>query len=330
MLLNQESTNMLLGSKQNIGLVGAGYWGKNLVRVFNELGVLKLVCDTNDEILQKTKIDYPSIETTKDFNDLLQDKSLTGLVIATPAVTHYKLVVQALEASKNVFVEKPLALNVKEGEELVKLAESRGLILMVGHLLLYHPAIVKLKEMIKQGELGEIQYICSNRLNFGKIRTEENVLWSFAPHDISIIIDLLGMPKKVWAQGNAYLQKDIPDITLTFLEFEDNKAGHIFVSWLNPFKEQKLSVIGSKKMAVYDGVTNELTLFKHKVENSDNGYPQAIKADGEVIDFPDQEPLIQEAKHFLDCLQTKQTPKTSGQEALNVLKVLSLAQTSLE
>ena len=321
---------MLPNSKQNIGLVGAGYWGKNLVRVFNKLNVLSVVCDTDEEILEKTKVNYPNIETTQDFNNLLKDDSLTGLVIATPAATHYQLTKQALSANKNVFVEKPLALNIKQGKELVDLAKSRGLILMVGHLMLYHPAIVKLKELVEQGELGKIQYICSNRLNFGKIRTEENVLWSFAPHDISMLMYLIGMPKKVICQGKAYLQKGIQDIALVSLEFDNNKAGHIFVSWLNPFKEQKLSVIGKEKMAVYDGVTNELTVFEHKIEQSTNGEPKTIKADGQIIDFPDQEPLMQEAKHFLDCLQTKQTPKTSGAEALNVLKVLSLAQDSLE
>lgn len=313
-----------------IGLVGAGYWGKNLVRVFNQLGVLEKVCDTNSAILEKINQDYPSLKTTQSFQDLLNDKELQALVIATPASSHYQLTKQGLQTGKHIFVEKPSALDIEQGEELVKMAEEKGLLLMVGHLLLYHPAIVKLKGLIERGELGNINYVYSNRLNFGKLRSEESVLWSFAPHDISIIIDFLGKPEKVLAIGKVYLQKNIPDITFTFLEFKDNKAAHIFVSWLNPFKEQKISVVGTKKMAVYDGVENKLTLFPHKVEWDGNHIPQAIKAKGEEIHFSEKEPLMEEAKHFLECIRENKTPRTNGKEGLAVLEVLTASQKSIE
>lgn len=313
-----------------IGLAGAGYWGKNLLRIFAGLGVLKKVCDINEQVLEQVKSTYPQLETTQRFDELLKDKTLQALVIATPAASHYQLTREGLKAGKHIFVEKPLALEVVQGEELVRVAEEKELCLMVGHLLFYHPAIVELKELIGRGELGEIRYICSNRLNFGKLRTEENVLWSFAPHDVSIIIDFLGMPEKVLAKGKAYLQKDIPDITLTFLEFKKNKAAHIFVSWLNPFKEQKLSVIGSEKMAVYDGVANKLTVFPHKVEWRGNNWPQAVKAEGVELLLPEKEPLMEEARHFLNCINENRPSRTDGKEALAVLRVLAASQESLE
>lgn len=200
---------------------------------------------------------------------------------------------------------------------------------MVGHLLHYHPAIVKLKEIIKKGELGEIRYICSNRLNFGKLRREENVLWSFAPHDISLILDILGVPKKILAIGKAYLQKDILDTTLTVLEFEKNQTAHIFVSWLNPFKEQKLSIIGSKKMVVFNGVKNELKSYSHRVKNGKNNNLEAIKAKGMVVKISLKEPLMEEARHFLECIKERKTPKTNGEEGLEVLKILNYCQKSI-
>ncbi|MFH0740179.1 MAG: Gfo/Idh/MocA family oxidoreductase [bacterium] len=314
----------------SLGLVGAGYWGKNLVRVFNTLGVLKKVCDCNTEVISQVKKDYPEISVVQDFNNLLEDRELVGIVIASPAVSHYELAKKALIAGKHVFVEKPLALKVQHGEELVALAKDKELVLMVGHLLLYHPAIVKLKEMIKSGDLGEIRYIYSNRLNFGKLRTEENVLWSFAPHDIAIVLDFLGMPKSVNCLGKDFLQKNIPDVTLTFLEFDNNQAAHIFVSWLNPFKEQKLSIIGSLKMAVFDGVLNQLSVFEHKVQTNGSNFIQAMPGQAQAIDFGNEEPLMQEAKHFLESIQENKTPLSDGKEALAVLRVLEGSQKSLE
>ena len=313
-----------------LALIGCGYWGKNLVRVFYELGSLEIICDLDKKILAERKREYPGLKTTTNFEEILKNKEIKGVVISAPAALHYKLAKQSILAGKDVFVEKPLALKVKEGEELVKLAKKKKRILMIGHLLLYHPAVVKLKELIRKGRLGEIRYIWSNRLNFGKLRKEENVLWSFAPHDIAVIIDILGKPKKATAIGKSYLQKNISDITLSSLEFAGNKAAHIFVSWLNPFKEQKLSVIGSKAMAVFDDKTeNKLVLYEHKVKFQKNRNPEAIGAEGKIIKIPEKEPLKEEAKHFLECVKKRKTPRTDGKEALEVLKILDACQKSL-
>jgi UDP-2-acetamido-3-amino-2,3-dideoxy-glucuronate N-acetyltransferase len=322
-------------SKKNIGLVGAGYWGKNLIRVFNELGSLKTVCDIDKKILAQRKKEYPDIKVTDNFNEILNDKEIKGVVIATPAISHYKFSKKALLSGKDVFVEKPLALKVKEAEELVKISKNKKLILMVGHLLLYHPAIIKIKELIKKGIFGDIRYIYSNRLNFGKLRTEENVLWSFAPHDIAVILglieDILGKPRKVTvvAVGKNYLQEKIADIGLIFLEFEKNKAAHIFVSWINPFKEQKLSIIGEKAMIVFDDQSeNKLILYKHRAKKVDDRF-EALKDEGENIQIPKKEPLKEEAKHFLDCIEERKNPITDGKEGLEVLKILDACQKSI-
>jgi UDP-2-acetamido-3-amino-2,3-dideoxy-glucuronate N-acetyltransferase len=313
-----------------IALIGCGYWGKNLVRIFSELGVLKTDCDLNKKILKERKREWPNLEITTNFSEILKNKEIKAIVISTSAAWHYKLAKRALGAGKDVFVEKPLALKVKEGEELIKLAQKKKRILMIGHLLLYHPAIIKLRGLIKGGELGEIHYIWSNRLNFGKLRREENVLWSFAPHDISVIIDILGMPKKVTAIGRSYLQKSIPDITLSFLEFEKGKSAHIFVSWLNPFKEQKLSIVGSKAMAVFDDqAKDKLVIYSHKVKWQRDKNPEAVKAEGKIVKIPKGEPLREEAKHFLECIRKRKKPRTNGKEALAVLKILDACQKSL-
>ena len=314
----------------NIAVIGAGYWGKNLIRVFAGLGALRTICDSNRKILSQRKKEYPLLEITPDFAKILKDKKIKGLVIATPVATHYQLARKGLNAGKDVFIEKPMTLKAKESEELVKLAQKKRKILMVGHLLIYHPAVVELKSLIKKKALGDIQYVLSNRLNFGKLRKEENILWSFASHDISIVLEFFGLPKNVKAVGKSYLQKNIPDIALVVFEFKKNKAAHIFVSWLNPFKEQKLSVIGSKKMAVFDGVKNELIIFPYRVEFKKNMNPLAIKADGEIVKVPKKEPLAEEAKHFLDCVAKRRKPLTDGMKGLEVLKVLDACQKSME
>jgi len=220
---------------------------------------------------------------------------------------------------------------LKEGEKLVKLAKERKRVLMVDHILQYHPAVVKLEDLIAKGELGEIQYIYSNRLNIGKLRKEENILWSFAPHDISVILQLVGeFPKKITAFGEAYLQKDIYDTTITILDFRENLKAHIFVSWLHPFKEQKLVVVGSKKMAVFDDLSEDkLILYPHKI-SWENGVPVASKGVGERISLEKKEPLGESCKHFLDCIDKRETPLTDGEEAFRVLKVLQQAQDSLD
>jgi len=313
-----------------VGIVGAGYWGKNLVRNFESLGALSLICDTQKETLNNFSKQYQHVSVTESFQAVLEDNVLTAVAIATPAETHYPLVKETLLANKHVFVEKPLSLTVAEGQELVELAQQKQLILMVGHILQYHPAVIELKKLVDRGELGKIQYLYSNRLNIGKIRAEENILWSFAPHDISVILMLLEeMPETVCASGGSYLQHQIPDTTLTTLDFSSGVKAHIFVSWLHPFKEQKLVVVGDRKMAVFDDVSQEkLQLYPHKIEWLQR-IPVAAKAEAELVPIKKDEPLRAECQHFLDCVANGHTPKTDGREGSRVLQVLQASQESL-
>ena len=322
---------MITKKAKSIAVIGSGYWGKNLVRNFHELGVLKLICDKNESIINQFKEKYTDVETCLNYEELFCYENVEAVVVATPAETHFDISHKALTAGKHVFVEKPLALTEEKGRQLVKLAEQNELILMVGHILNYHPALLKLKELINSGELGKIQYLYSNRLNIGKIRNEENILWSFAPHDISAILMLLGeMPESVSATGGSYLQRKIPDTTLTSMDFSSGVKAHIFVSWLHPFKEQKLVVVGDKKMAVFDDVSKEkLFLYHHKIDWLDR-IPVASKEEAEVVYFNMEEPLKEECRHFLGCIENKQQPRTDGQEGLRVLKILQASQTSLD
>ena len=317
-------------SRVRVAVVGVGYWGKNLVRNFQELGVLEALCDADPSAEATCKSRYPGVRFVPDYAKLLADPSVDAVALATPAVTHYEMAKAALEAGKDVLVEKPLAVDVKHGEELVKIAEAKGRILMVGHILRYHPAILKLKQLIKDGVLGKINYLYSNRLNIGKIRTEENILWSFAPHDISVILSLLDeMPARVTCQGSAYLNHDVMDVTLSHFEFPSGVQAHIFVSWLHPIKEQRLVVVGSGKMAVFDDTAeNKLVLYPHRVEWK-NRIPTAVKADAEVVALDDREPLRAECQHFLDCVETKTSPVSNGAEGLRVLRVLDACQRAL-
>ncbi len=317
--------------KTFVGLIGLGYWGKNLLRNFYELNVLHSACDSDAELLSQKKEQYPTVHYTTSFKELLLSPEIKAIAIATPAVTHYKLIKESLLAGKDVFVEKPLALTVAEGEELARLAVKEKRILMVGHILAYHPAVKKLKELISSGDLGKIQYIYSNRLNIGKLRTEENILWSFAPHDISVMLMLIDEePVNVRASGEDYINRGIYDTTMTTLEFKNGVKGHIFVSWLHPFKEQKLVVIGSKAMAVFDDVSEEkLFIYPHKIEWKDGKIPVAQKAEYQVVPVDSKEPLKLELNHFVECVLKREKPLTDGYEALRVLKVLELAETSL-
>jgi len=315
-----------------IAVVGSGFWGKNLVRNFHDLGALVAICDSDPQVLATFQDVFQGIPTTQDLDSLLDSSFLLvdAIAIATPAATHYSFVKKCLLAGKHVFVEKPLALTEEEGQELVQIAEKNQLTLMVGHILHYHGAVIKLKELIDSGELGKIQYLYSNRLNIGKIRTEENILWSFAPHDISVILMLLNeIPETVCATGGEYLQQQIPDTTLTTLEFPSGVKAHIFVSWLHPIKEQKLVVVGDKKMAVFDDLSEQkLTLFPHKIEWLKR-IPVAAKAEAEVVPVEMEEPLKAECRHFIECVTNGARPFTDGEEGLRVLKVLQASQKSL-
>ncbi|KPJ98017.1 MAG: oxidoreductase [Nitrospira bacterium SG8_35_4] len=319
--------------KQNkfVGQIGLGYWGKNILRNLHELGLIHTACDLSRNIIEERKKSFPDVNFTLFFNDILENDDIRAVAIAAPAELHYKLVKESLQAGKDVFVEKPLALTAQEGEELIQLAADFNRIIMVGHILQFHPAVIKLKELIANGELGKIQYIYSNRLNIGKLRTEENILWSFAPHDISVILSLLGEdPVKVTAHGGDYLNNGIYDTTMTTLEFRNGVKSHIFVSWLHPFKEQKLVVVGSKAMAVFDDMSAEkLFMYPHKIEWKNGKVPVAQKADFQVVPLDKKEPLKEELAHFADCVKERKIPLTDGREGLRVLKVLEFAEEGL-
>ena len=313
-----------------IGIVGCGYWGKNLVRNFHALKTLEIACDLNDGVLQHVQQDY-GVAVTKDFEAVLNDPVINAVVIATPAAQHHDLASKALRAGKHVFVEKPLALNVGEGRDLVDLAKERGLVLMVGHILEYHPAIIELSRLIQKGQLGKILYIYSSRLNLGKLRTEENILWSFAPHDISVILKMLNeVPVAATAQGGSYLNPPIVDTTLSTLDFASGVKAHIFVSWLHPFKEQKLCVVGSQKMAVFDDleVEKKLIVYAHRI-NWTERRPVAERDGGQVIPLPKEEPLLMECEHFIECVSNGSRPRTDGEGGLRVLEVLDACGKSL-
>lgn len=316
----------------NIAVIGTGYWGKNLVRNFDELGVLHTICDNDFATLRSFQTRYPKKIFQTSFQSVLQHPSVDAVVIATPAETHFDMVKKALLAGKHVFVEKPMSLAVSEAEELHRLALHEHRTLMVGHILLYHPAIIKLKEIVDSGELGKINYIYSNRLNLGKIRTEENVILSFAPHDISVMLYLLEeMPCQVMAHGGNYLNQDIADVTISVLSFKGGVKGHIFVSWLHPNKEQKLVIVGDKKMAVFDDTSADSKLQIHdKGVDWLNRHPVPRAHETAVVTVDNDEPLKAECRHFLDCIESGRTPRTDGSNGIGVLKILNACQDSLE
>ncbi|CAB1065102.1 UDP-2-acetamido-3-amino-2,3-dideoxy-D-glucuronic acid acetyltransferase (EC [Olavius sp. associated proteobacterium Delta 1] len=320
------------GDAPSVAVIGGGYWGKNLVRNFYSLSSLKLVCDKNEALLSSLKDQYDGLDTCLALSDVLSRSDIAGVAIATPAETHFNLARESLLAGKHVYVEKPLVLREHEGQELIEIAQKRDLVLMVGHLLQYHPVFIRLKELTHSGDLGRTNYIYSNRLNLGKIRREENILWSFAPHDISMILSLAGEePESLITTGGNYLHKQIADVTTTHMVFPSGLRAHIFVSWLHPFKEQKLVVVGERKMAVFDDTlpwADKLLLYPHQI-NWKNNMPVPTKADPEKVEIEQQEPLQGECKHFLDCMSNGTQPRTDGQEGLKVLEILNASQASL-
>jgi UDP-2-acetamido-3-amino-2,3-dideoxy-glucuronate N-acetyltransferase len=311
-----------------VGLIGLGYWGKNLFRVLKDMGALKTACDSNEALLAEWRGREADFPFHADPEALFRDKSISAVAIAAPPAQHYPLARRALLAGKDVFVEKPMALSSREGQELVDLAAKGKRILMAGHILQYHPAVVRLKELIAAGELGKIEYIYSNRLNMGQLRSEENIWWSFAPHDVSVILSILGeMPVRIHAFGSEIIRKGSYDTSLVDLEFPGGVKAHIFVSWLHPFKEQKLVVVGSRSMAVFDDTAEDkLVLYPHKIEWKDGRVPFANKAKYESVPLAAAEPLHAEMAHFLDCVERRVAPKSDGQEGLRVTTVMERAQ----
>jgi UDP-2-acetamido-3-amino-2,3-dideoxy-glucuronate N-acetyltransferase len=313
-----------------VAVIGCGYWGQNLVRNFHQLGALAAIHDTSPQTAAAKSAEYgvPALA----LETILNCSDISGVVIAVPAVGHGGLVRQALAARKHVFVEKPLSLDLEEAQKLCTLAEANRRVLMVGHLLQYHTGFLKLKELTAAGALGRLLYIYSNRLNLGKLRREENILWSFAPHDISMILSLAGdMPDDVWATGACYLHRTVEDVTTMHLRFGNGINAHVFVSWLHPFKEQKLVLVGDRAMAVFnDGLSwsDKLQLFPHTVEWRDQ-IPVPNKAAAVPIALLEHEPLTEECRHFLDGISKGTSIRTDGLEGLKVLRVLDAAERSM-
>lgn len=320
---------------KDLALIGAGYWGKNLARNFNAIGALHTLCDASDEILSGYGPDYANVKRCKSLDEVFADSAITKVAIAAPAHLHFKMAHAALLAEKDVYVEKPLCLDLAQGQQLVDLAASRNRILMVGHLLQYHPCVMEIQRLVSSGELGRLQYVTSNRLNLGKIRQEENALWSFAPHDISVILSLVGgrLPSEVRCVGGSYLTEGVADTTLTSFKFDGGVRAHVYVTWLNPFKEQKLTVVGSQGMVVFDDTrpwAEKLLIHRNYLTWTDGRSPTPNKVTGEYLAVPEQEPLKQECLHFIECCQSRQKPRTDSAEGLRVLQVLKAAQESLQ
>ena len=317
-------------SKQ-VAVLGCGYWGKNLVRNFHAIGALGAVCDPSEGGRALAAEIAPGVPVHADPEAVFTDGSIDGVAIATPAVTHAKVTEQAIAAGKDVLCEKPLALRLDDARRVAQLAQERQRILMVGHILEYHPGVLELRKIIESGELGEILYIHSSRLSLGKVRVEENVLWSFAPHDIAVILRLAGrLPSRVSASGSAFVSADVEDVTLVQLSFSSGLGAHIFVSWLNPVKEQKLVVIGSRKMASFDDVAGSLTVHEQRVDDR-GGTPVPFRGDDRAVEYSkDAEPLRNECAAFLDAMTTRAQPLTDSRSALQVLHVLEAAQQSLD
>jgi len=325
-----------------VGLIGCGAWGKNLLRNFANLPGCTLLtcCDESAKQVEKISPGYPGIKFTQDPREIIENPNLDAVVIVTPPASHFQLCKAAIMADKDVFVEKPLVLNTREGEELVELAEEKKKILMVGHIMEYHAATLKLKEYIDKGELGRVYYLYSSRVNLGKVRDMENALWSFAPHDISMILFLLGKePVSVTATGQCYLQKDkeIEDVVFMNMRFDDGTMAHVHVSWLDPHKERRLTVVGDKKMAVFDDARSAEKIWIYdkgvqtKQDYSTYGEYLSLRFGDVVIpNIPATEPLRTECEHFIECVKSRKRPRSDGRDGLRVSKVLDAAQRSLK
>ena len=321
-----------MSRRSDVAVVGAGRWGMNLVRNHAAIGSLAAVVDPSPAARQRVREAFPGLAVHDEVAVVLDDPSIVGVVVATPAVTHGELAARALDAGKHVFVEKPLCLEIGEAEHLRDTAAARGLVLMVGHLLLYHPGFRRLRRLVTEGELGRLRYIYSNRLSFGRIRVEENALWSFAPHDVSMILALAGeLPTDVAANGGQFVTPGIADTTLSYLRFPSGLEAHLFVSWLHPFKEQRLVVVGESGMAVFadtNAPNQKLLLYRNDVI-WEGELPVAAAAGAEPVPFDDDEPLRLECEAFLDAIENGKTPPSSADEAVGVLAVLMACQRAL-
>ena len=319
-----------------VGVVGLGYWGPNLARNFDQLPGAELawVCDGSQEALDRWAPSFPGVRGATDVAELLADETLDAIVVATPVPTHSDVALQVLEAGKHCFVEKPLAQSAADAEQVAAAAESAGKVLMVGHLLEYHPGVSKLKEIADAGELGDIHYIYGNRLNLGKLRADENALWSLGAHDVSVVLALVGEePSEVSAVGESYMQRGIEDVVFCFLRFPSGVSAHLHLSWLDPHKERRFTVVGSKRMATFDDMSLE-----RKIEIYDKGFDQDFSSYGEYIArsgdihsprISNEEPLRIECRHFVECIAEGRQPLSGPQSGVRVVRVLEALQESL-
>jgi predicted dehydrogenase len=318
-----------------VGLAGLGYWGPNLARNFDELADLAWLCDLSEEHRERFAGRYPNARMTADFDEMVADDSLEAVVVATPVVTHFELAKRALEAGKHVLVEKPPALTAGEVEELVATAEAQGRVLMPGHLLLYHPGIARLKELIRSGELGEVLYVYGNRQNLGQIRKDENALWSLGVHDLSVILHLLEEePTEAWARGESFLTEGVEDVVFCYLRFPSGKVAHMHLSWLDPHKMRRITVVGRDKMAVFDDMDldRKLTIYdKGPVERAQT-YGEWVTRTGDIYSpkIPNDEPLRLECEHFLHLVRGEGDPLAAARDGVAVVRALEQLQASLE
>jgi predicted dehydrogenase len=318
-----------------VALAGLGYWGPNLARNFDELAELAWLCDLSEENRERFAARFPGARMTGDFDEVLADDSVEAVVIATPVVTHFELAKRALEAGKHVLVEKPPALTGAEVEELVSTAEEQGRVLMPGHLLLYHPGVIRLKELIESGELGDVLYIYGNRQNLGQIRKDENALWSLGVHDLSVILHLLGEePAEAWARGESFLTEGVEDVVFCYLRFPSGKVAHMHLSWLDPHKMRRITVVGRDKMAVFDDMEldRKLTVYdKGPVERAAT-YGEWVTRTGDIYSpkIPNAEPLRLECEHFLQLVGGEGDPLAAAREGVAVVRALEQLQASLE
>ncbi|MDX6673474.1 MAG: hypothetical protein QOH11_892 [Solirubrobacteraceae bacterium] len=320
-----------------VGVVGLGYWGPNLARNFDGLPDCQLtwVCDASEEARERVAPSLRDARVTGDLDELLADPELDAVALATPVPTHAELAARVLEAGKHCFVEKPLAERVADAERAVEAARAAQRVLMVGHLLEYHPGVLRLKEIADSGELGEIRYIYSNRLNLGVLREEENALWSLGAHDVSVLLALAGEePHEVEARGESYMKPGIEDVVFCFLRFPSGLSAHLHLSWLDPHKERRFTVVGSRRMATFDDMELE-----RKVAVYDKGFDERAGSYGEYITrsgdtwsprIPNTEPLRAECEHFVACVRDGATPRSDGESGLRVVRVLEALQDSLE
>lgn len=319
-----------------VGVVGLGYWGPNLARNFDALPDAEVawLCDANTKALERHAPNHRQARTTGELDDLLADESLDAVVIATHVPTHVALATRVLEAGKHVFVEKPLGATLAETEQLTELADRSPGILMVGHLLEYHPGVERLHELVTGGDLGEIRYIYCMRVNLGQLRTDENALLSLGPHDISVALSLVGeTPDEVWARGESYVNAGVEDVVFGYMRFPSGIAAHMHLSWLDPHKERRITVVGSERMATFDDmrIEGKLTVYDKGFDQTFESHSEYMARSGDIWQprISNEEPLRIECRHFVDCVRTGQAPRTDQHSGLRVVRVLEGLQNSL-